>query len=406
MPSESPISETSVFPVAAVASGVRVKIIGIGGAGAGTLVRLGLDAFPSVRRAVVDTDERALSALSGPEKVQIGRSFLRGLGTEGDVSLALRAAEEDQLALEALVRNTDLVFILASMSGGTGGGVAPLVAKLATSAGATVIAFAFTPFAVSGGLQTERANKALPRLELECGAVITVSNDQLLQMSSESVTNAYAQADLWVGRGIGSLCSMLFNPGLIKLDFASLRSVIPLRDGKTLFSIGHGQGADAQERALDDLFTSPLLQRNVRTLSSLLVSIRGGPALSLSAVHQIVLRVTEKFGAHTDNKIGAGIEEAWGDSLEICVIGTVGGIPRRVAVEFLPALVDGAGETAGVPVVVGDGKKGACAQPELFPKELDLQGFSPDGVRTDPIEGQDVDVPAYIRRGIKITLSP
>ena len=219
--------------------------------------------------------------------------------------------------------------------------------------------------------------------------------------------DAFALADSWVARGIGALCSALFKPGLLKVDFASLRSVIPLRNGRTLFSIGRGQGADALERALEDLFSSPLLQRNVRNLPSLLVSIQGGLGLSLAMVYQIVERVTKEFGGSSDNKIGAIIEESRGDSLELCVIGTIGGIPQRAAAEALPAPVLMPEKPAETLVVGGElprGKKGGHTQTELFSEGTDLRGFSSDKIKTDPIEGQDVDIPAYLRRGIKIVL--
>ena len=64
--------------------GVRVKIVGIGGAGTNAVDRLQLDNCGlGLRIAALNTDAQSLNSSPAPEKLLIGRSLTRGVGTGG-----------------------------------------------------------------------------------------------------------------------------------------------------------------------------------------------------------------------------------------------------------------------------------------------------------------------------------
>src|SRR5690606_25121953 len=140
-------------------------------------------------------------------------------------------------------------------------------------------------------------------------AVIPLPNDMLMQ-EEENETGmlvSFARGDEWIDRAVRSLWGMLHRPGLINLDFASLREAFTYRGGKTLYGLGFGEGDDAVNAALDDFSDCPLLHtpENARKADRLLVNITGGPELSLAAVQHIMSVITEKFGREPHVALGA-----------------------------------------------------------------------------------------------------
>lgn len=421
---------------------VAIKVIGLGGAGGNAVDRLKMDNLDRLQLAVINTDLQALNASPVSEKVLIGAAVTRGLGAGGDPDLGFDAAESDREKIAAAVQGCDLVFLIAGMGGGTGSGAAPIVADIAAEAGALVIAFVTMPFSFEGGRRTKQAEDGLQALRRSCDAVIPLPNDVLLQEAAEGETalDSFARADAWVGRAVRSVWSMLFRTGLINLDFATLRQAFHTRGGKTLFGLGQGEGPEAVAQAIENLGLCPLLATPEfsRKADRLLVNIVGGTDLTLARVNEIMSAVTERFGRESHVIMGAVIDEDLQGRVEICVIGTsdIGGrLPARrppaqrprsaagpapsaatpaTAPTAVSATTPGEGTTVSAGAMAGPARRTekssrnavpvSTAQEELvFPGSDDNRG---NFGRTDRnlFEGQDLDVPTYLRKGIKISL--
>ena len=127
---------------------LKAKVIGIGGAGLSLVDGLRLDNFTGVDQLAIDVDARALGDSIASEKMAIGRTLTRGMGTGGETALARKAIEEEKENIRKSLEGVDLIFLLAGLGGGTGGGATPAIAKLARESGALV--FAFVPMPLVG----------------------------------------------------------------------------------------------------------------------------------------------------------------------------------------------------------------------------------------------------------------
>ncbi len=464
---------------------IAIKVIGVGGAGSNAVDRLKMENLDRLQMAVINTDHQALSASPVQDKVLIGTRVTRGLGAGGDPELGREAAEADRDKIAAVVKGCDLIFIVGGMGGGTGSGALPIVAEIASEAGALVIAFVTMPFSFEGGRRVKQAEEGLIALRRCCDAVIPLPNDVLLQEAEEGETalDSFARADEWIGRGVRSIWSMLYRTGLINLDFATLRQAFTQRGGKTLFGLGAGAGENAVAEAIENLKLCPLLHTPEfsRKADRLLVNITGGTDLSLPRVNEIMTAVTEQFGRDSHVIMGAVIDESLQQRVEVCVIGTTdivgrGVMPRRqptrardraTAGDFLvpnaapTARVSGEATaqtastnatTAELAAAMGhsnqhgsvraiaeggsrngpahDGMTAASevemmftererggrvksspvhtptkpvAQDEFTFNEVESRGFF-DKTDRNLFEGQDLDVPTYLRKGIRIAL--
>jgi cell division protein FtsZ len=410
---------------------VSIKVIGLGGAGGNAVDRIKMENLDRLQLAVINTDLQALNSSPVEEKLLIGSQITRGLGAGGDPDLGFDAAESDREKIAALVKDTDLVFLVAGMGGGTGSGAAPIVADIASEAGALVISFITLPFSFEGGRRAKQAEDGLLALRRSCDAVIPLPNDVLLQEAAEGETalDSFARADAWIGRAVRSVWAMLFRTGLINLDFATLRQAFHTRGGKTLFGLGSGEGEDAVADAIESLGMCPLLATPEfsRKADRLLVNIVGGTDLTLPKVNEIMSAMTERYGRESHVIMGAVIDEDLQGKVEICVIGTsdIGGRlpPRRPTTRprsssaskqaRRPELqeedaVEIPSPSATRTLTPARRTRVTAHSADVAQDEFSFQAGAENRgnfERTDRylFEGQDLDVPTYMRKGIKIS---
>jgi len=391
-----------------------MKVIGVGGAGSNIVDRLMLSNLAGVQLTVINTDHQALSNSPVIDKRCIGESITRGLGASGDPEIGKEAALTDKIELEAMVKGVDLLFIATGLGGGTGTGIAPVLADIAAQQGATVIAFVTLPFTIERASRAKVAKQGLEKLRQVSNAVIPLPNDLLVQVSdgNASLLDAFSRADAWIERGISSIWKMMSKTGLMNLDYSQLRQVFSNRAGKTLFGLGEGSGGKAASDAIEDLKLCPLLHTPEfsKKADHLLVNLIGGANLGIGETQLIMENVAEAFGKDANVVMGAVIDESMGDKVEICVIGTsdisdVSIVRGRKRVLFPPKIL----ETQKSTSVATSAESSKAVHEKRVKVQQDEFAFNegePRGEFEDTMgnifEGQDLDTPTYLRRGVKV----
>ncbi len=395
---------------------ITIKVIGVGGAGSNIVDRLMLSNPEGVHLSAVNTDQQALSNSPVMDKHCIGQNVTCGLGAGGDPAVGKEAALADKALIERMVEGVDLLFITAGLGGGTGTGVAPVIADIAAQKGTTVIAFVTMPFTIERAARAKVAKEGLEKLREVSNAVIPLPNDLLIQESdpSASLLDAFSRADAWIERAIKSIWAMMYKTGLINLDFSQLQQVFSNRAGKTLFGLGEGSGENASAEAIEDLKMCPLLHTPEfsKKADQLLVNLVGGASLGMSETQSIMDSVTDAFGKDANVVMGAVIDESLGDKVEICVIGTSDlsnvaiyrGRNIRSRMPFVeppqPEML--AREIAPKAKQTHD-KKVKVEQDEFSFNEGEPRGEfeESDGMI---FEGQNLDTPTYLRKGVRIPI--
>ncbi len=397
---------------------IRMKVIGLGGAGSNMVDRLMLSNPPEVHLSVLNTDHQALANSPVLDKHCIGKSITGGLGAGGEPDVGREAALADRALLEELCNDVDLLFISAGLGGGTGTGVAPVLADIAAKSGALVISFVTLPFTVERARRSKIAQDGLEQLRDVCNAVIPLPNDLLIQESEPgaSLLDAFSQADAWVEKAIKSIWAMMHKTGLINLDFSQLRQAFSKRAGKTLFGLGEGEGEDAINRVLESLKLCPLLHTPEfsKKAEHLLVNIVGGPALGISDVQRIMDNITDEFGKDANVIMGSVVDDCLKDRVEICVIGTSdlragspfisrrSSIPKKVKTEVPSSKGSVEDRVEKIKKKTHVRSRKTC-QDEFAFNHSEPKGEFENSVGTI-FEGQDLDTPTYFRRGVKIPL--
>lgn len=408
--------------------GIRAKIIGIGGAGLSLIDGLCFDNFQSVEHLAIDVDSRALADSIASEKLSFGRRHTRGMGTGGEHTLARKALEEEKDVIRKKLEGVDLVFLLAGLGGGTGGGAAPVVARLARESGALVFAFTPLPFSWEKSRHS-MAEECLSDLRKFANAVIPLPNDSLLQMGGADATalECFAEAGRNVSKGITAICALVFRRGMIDVDFVHLRKAFNRRAGRTLFGYGEGEGEDAIRQAVRELLLCPMLHLPdvSKAADALLILITGGTGMSMASLQQVSLEIRDEFKAGEHIVFGAHVDENMGDRVQITVLGATdleaGTPPADVApaakgvISALPkSKVAHPSKLQKQNQVTPSNQK---SKPSRLKKQETIdqntfdfmeaenqRGIFGDLPSRNLYAGEDLDVPAYLRRGVKVSI--
>lgn len=388
---------------------IRLKLIGIGGAGGNAIAQIAgkPGALTGVEFIAINTDLQALHGITGAEKLQIGSSVTHGLGAGGDPEIGARAAQQDAERIEAIVHNTDIVFITTGLGGGTGAGAAPVVARIAKEQGAMVLAFAALPFAFEGERRRQQALTGLEQLRAQADAVISIPNDKLQKLAGDTATaiDAFERGNEIIATGAQAIWQLLSRKGLINLDFADLRTALGGKHSDGIFSFGEGTGSDRSRDAVKSLIESPLLDggETLAKAEAVLVSVRGGPDLTVADVQRAVEPIS-RLATRAQVIMGAAIDENYEDRISVMVLAAANLLPRRIP-QTIAARAPVARSNAArpTPAAPATPAKKAAAQPrqEDLPLEKVTRGRF-DKSEPTLYNGEDLDVPTYLRRGVSL----
>ncbi len=312
-----------------------IRVVGVGGAGVNAVNRMVDANVPGVEFMAVNTDLQSLQLCVADVTVHIGEEQTRGLGAGADPQVGHRSAFEEQDKIKRLLKGSDMVFVAAGAGGGTGSGAAPVIARLAREVGALTVGIVTKPFSFEGSRRGDQAGKGIEELAAEVDTLIVVPNDRLLEVLDQhtSMVEAFQVADDVLRQGVQGISDLVTLPALINLDFADVRTIMS-DAGRALLGIGMGSGEGRGLIAAEKAISSPLLETSMEGARAILLSITGGPDLSLVEVSEAAKLVGE--AAHPDANIifGANIDEELGDQIWVTVVATRfdgQAAPRRAA---------------------------------------------------------------------------
>jgi cell division protein FtsZ len=310
-------------PAPAPKLGPVLRVVGVGGAGVNAINRMVEAEIEGVEFLAVNTDLQSLQQSAAHETLHIGDSITHGLGSGSNPELGRAAAREEYDRIKAMLRGSDMVFIAAGAGGGTGTGAAPIVAQIARELGALTVGIITRPFQFEGTRRRDQAERGIADLAEEVDTLIVVPNNRLLSVLDRNVSmvDAFRVADDVLRQGVQGISDLVTLPGLINLDFADVRTIMS-GAGNALLGIGMGAGERRAVEAAEHAVASPLLETSMEGARSILLSITGGPDLSLWEVNEAARAVAE--AAHPDANIifGAMVDEKLTDNVWVTVIAT------------------------------------------------------------------------------------
>ncbi len=304
---------------------VKIKVIGVGGAGNNVINRMISAEVEGVEFVVVNTDKQDLNKSSCKNKVQIGEKLTGGMGAGSKPEIGRRSAEESRAAIAKILEGTDMVFITAGMGGGTGTGAAPIVADLAHEAGILTVGVVTKPFKFEGANRMRQAEAGIAELGAKVDSLIIIPNDRLKYVTDQKITfaNAFGIADDVLKQAVTSISELVgFSANtIINQDFADVSAV--MKDaGRAHMGIGLASGKEKAEQAALAAVSSPLLETSINGATGVLVNVTGSEDLTLDDVEIAAGIVQEAASPDANIIFGATSAKGFDDAIRVTVIAT------------------------------------------------------------------------------------
>ncbi len=304
---------------------VKIKVIGVGGAGNNVINRMIESGVEGVDFIVINTDKQDLNKSICKNKLQIGEKLTGGMGAGSKPEIGQKSAEESRAAIAKALEGTDMVFITAGMGGGTGTGAAPIVADLAHEAGILTVGVVTKPFKFEGANRMRQAEAGIAELGKKVDSLIIIPNDRLKYVTDQKITfaNAFGIADDVLKQAVTSISELVgFSEHvIINLDFADVSAV--MKDaGRAHMGVGTASGREKAEQAALAAVASPLLETSINGAMGVLVNVTGSSELTLDDVETAASIVQENANPDANIIFGATYTDGFEDEMRVTVIAT------------------------------------------------------------------------------------
>jgi cell division protein FtsZ len=413
----------------------RRLIIGVGNAGVTVLDHLAVGNPSMQGLMVVNNDFESLAASVVTDRISV---------PEGDLGEGFVAIDRE---FGGAVEGAATVVLCGGLGGETGSFLLPALAILAKSAGITVAACVGMPFSFEGRGKKEAATAALEKLYTVCDAVAVIENDRLSggTPSTAAVGEAFALSDRTLLASLLTIHRMLSTSGPVKITRSDLKHVLGVPGAITLFGSGSVEGSNRLHEALERVLRSPLLNAPAKTTpgsalagaSPVLLLLEGPPDLSFAEVQAAVGEIERIGGERCQIKTGVHADRPSGSPITISVVASSGGerpsdkpvAPRVAEAEVRPerqsvptyeeptptATPQTPKTTPPAPKTIPQAKPDSAPSNPTTPRKttakqtqgtLDLdtqQRGRFDKSEPTIVAGEDLDIPTFMRKGIKLT---
>jgi cell division protein FtsZ len=298
----------------------NILVVGCGGAGNNCINRLQQHNLQGATTIAINTDKQHLEMIEADKKILIGKNITQGMGVGGDPRLAMKCVDVSKPVIEDVLRDVELVFVIAGMGGGTGTGIAPLIAEIAKQQGSIVVGIATTPFKMER-LRVNIAKVGLLHLRKYANSLIILDNNKLSKIAPKLPMNeAFGVVDNLIAEIIFGITDTINQPSLINLDFADVKAIM-CNGGIATMLFGEGTTSNT-DLIIKNSLRNPLMESNYKGAIGALIHITGGEKLSLKMVQEITAGITYKLDNRANIIMGASIRPELGKRVKVLTIMT------------------------------------------------------------------------------------
>jgi cell division protein FtsZ len=382
-------------------------IVGIGNAGVSVLDLLSVE-NPGMRDLlVVNNDTESLSASIVADRLIV---------PEGDLGDGFLSIDDE---FGSSISGASAVLLCGGLGGETASFLLPALAIRSKSAGLPTLACVGMPFSFEGKQKRDLALEALEKLRAVCDGVVVINNDQLSggTPSSSAVGEAFQLSDRTLIASLLAMRGMLATSGPVKITRSDLHAVLGVPGSVTHFGFGSSHGSNRLHEALERALKSPLLSlpgkgQALREAKMVLLFFRAPKDLSFSEVQLAVAEIERIAGERCLIKVGVQSEGSPESPLELFITASSGGSVQIVAKSNEPkpfsltATETRRGSQQSTPVAAKADKPLKKSSAKQMQGTLDLESYQRGRFdKSEPtiIGGEDLDVPTFLRKGIKIT---
>ena len=307
----------------------RVRVIGLGQAGAAVCDQLILHGRPAQDLWVFDSDQLSIEASVVPNRYLLGRSLVHGLGCGGDIELAREIVALEEEHLMPVTRGCDFLVLVLGLAGATGVAMAERLVEMGREAGAKVIVVGVQPFACEGWARREKSIQAIATLRREAESVLVLSNERLSEndATKKNIRHGFHLMNQLLAKTTQTLAQVVCKRGLIQLSFADVRSLYGRYVGSEPLEncwVAHVEGGihDCTEELIEELLEGPLLKDESiwKQIDHAIVAVSGTCNLGLSDVQEMVSALQDRLPVNIPIATSASLDDESHDKVRMSVL--------------------------------------------------------------------------------------
>ena len=159
---------------------IKITVLGIGSGAMHAINYLSAQKPDNVELVCVNTDKQLLERAK-TKTLLIGKDLTNGLGTVGNPDRAKRAAELSKEEIKNIIKDVDLLFLIACFGGGTGTGASVKIAEIAKELNIKTYALLTYPFSFEGKKRNLQAINGYSELVPLVEETFVIDNNDLLK---------------------------------------------------------------------------------------------------------------------------------------------------------------------------------------------------------------------------------
>ncbi|HPJ71692.1 MAG TPA: hypothetical protein PK636_03305 [bacterium] len=361
----------------------HTSVWGVGGLGCRVAELLTSRAGWSAPTLGLDGDSRALVCSELKNKLQLGPSLLDGEGAVADPERGAAAVRESAAAVRRSLKGADSLVLIAGLAGGIGAGAVLEIGRLAREEGVKPVVIGSGAFRLQGRAAFARAARAAELLEKEGFPLLLLSPDRYLGGAGEvPAGESFKGSERLLAAAAAAVVSFLTRslpPGGSVRDLGDVFA--PPR--RLAAAVGEAEDVGGLVHALKR--TQTMLNITVaeaaRTAGVLLALFSGSP-VTLEDVNEGM------------ECLGEAVPDAAARLLAAASPGPEGG---GVEIVLLAAFTPGEESRRPGAHRFQRGVAPRPAQTEINFEVLERGKFA--GTEPTLLEGEDLDIPTFIRRG-------
>ena len=379
-------------------SGTNLLLIGVGGGGCRFASAAATRFGPGIQAIGFDTDAVTSRSIAGMRCMLIGATRYDGCGTGGDVVKGRTAASDDAETIRTAVRNARMAVVVTALGGGVGTGATPQVLSILRSLGIVSLCVATLPFEFEGKERGSAAQRALPVLEENTDALVAIRLDDLYAPDSNApLSEAMSAAESRLGEALTFLWSLMLNPGYISLGPAKLASLLMQSAGRCRFAVATAEGDGRAAECVSALCRSNMLGQSPTFdgVQAVLVGVLAGSDLRLVELSDISGRLRSALPSACSFNISTVLDERHAGTIKLVAL-LFDSIRDQDSVTQ---------ETAADELQTPTGEQRRPRRRARADSKLSLGASGRgrfQGVEGTILNGEDLDVPTYLRRRITL----
>jgi len=286
----------------------KIKVIGIGGGG-GSIVSELAKRIKKVSFLAANTDSQALKKVSkNVHKFQFGEELTGGLGTGADVKLGETAAQRERQKIKRVLKNQDFCVFVSCLGGGTGSGATPIFTEVSKESKSINLGIFTFPFKFEGERKMEIARESLEKIKPNLNGFLIIYNQKIFKIINKdtSLDKAFESLNKILAENLSALINLIFEPGLINIDFADFKAILDGSGEKIYFNTAQATGPNRAEEVVQKVFNSSIIDFNIISGKRILFNISGGQNLKMAEVEKICNNIAD---LNRNSKIIFGISK-------------------------------------------------------------------------------------------------